>query len=67
MKSEKGSNLLQLSSRLMTESEMRDVFGKGVACHPSDCGKEIHISVSNGLNNMRKNNPPVEQPTTPIL
>lgn len=65
MKTSKKTNLLQLSSLLLAESEMQNVHGGemenvyegGVACSPSNCN-DVHTSANNCLDNMRKNNPP---------
>jgi bacteriocin-like protein len=65
----KKANLLQLSSQLMTDKEMQNVSGgqyiPGGPYYPKPCSPssgachDIHSSVNNGLDNMRKNNPPV--------
>lgn len=60
MRAAKKANLLQLSSQLMAESEMKEVYGSGVACYPSNCNNDVHTSVNNLLDNMRKNNPPIQ-------
>lgn len=54
-------NLLDLFSQL-ENNEMQNVGGNpGVACRPSNCS-DISTSVSNGLNNLVKNNPPTTNP-----
>ena len=58
----KSVNLLNLSAEMMAENEMNDVLGgkkAPVACGPSNCKSDVHTSVNNALDNMRKNNPPV--------
>ena len=62
MRAAKKANLLQLSSQLMAESEMKDVYGSGVKCHPSNCNNDVHTSANNCLDNMKKNNPPIQHP-----
>lgn len=66
METAKKTNLLQLSSQFMAESQMKnvhggaeDVYGEGVACGPSNCNGDVHTSVNNALANMRTNNPPI--------
>lgn len=65
METAKNNNLLRLSSQLLAESEMKNVYGSGVACHPSNCKGDIGVSVTNCLNNMRDNNPPINPPINP--
>lgn len=62
MRATKKTNLLQLSSQLMAESEMKDVYGSGVKCRPSNCNNDVHTSANNCLDNMKKNNPPIQHP-----
>ena len=57
-------NLLNVS--MLDSNEMNNIIGSGVPCHPSNCKNDIHISVSNALENMKTNNPPGEERKDPI-
>ena len=73
MKSEKRVNLLQLSSQLMAENEMHEVWGQGAAtqdvqlaaggvtCSGTNCKGDAATSVNHCMENLRKNNPPVKE------
>lgn len=52
-------NLIQLASQRISETEMKDIYGGGKACSAASCDHDIHTSVNNTLDVMRKNNPPV--------
>ena len=66
MRTAKKNNLLQLSSQLMAESEMKDVYGSGVKCRPSNCNNDVHTSANNCLDNMKKYNPPIQHPINTV-
>lgn len=52
------TNLLQISAHMLNSDEMNGILGgNGVPCHPSNCKSDVHISVTNGLNNLVINNP----------
>ena len=61
----KNMNLLSVSK--LDPDKMNEIVGGGksdtiggVACNPSNCKNDVHISVNNALENMRINNPPIE-------
>lgn len=45
-------NLLDVSANTLDSTEMSDVVGSGVACHPSNCDSDISSSVNNAIKNM---------------